>query len=600
MTRLFNDPADFADEAADGFVAANAGFVRRVTGGVVRVARSKEPRVAVVIGGGSGHYPAFAGLVGQGLAAGAAMGNLFASPSAQQVESVARAADEGRGILLSYGNYAGDVLNFDAAEAALVQSGTPTRTVTITDDISSARARESHRRRGIAGGLFVWKCAAAAADRGDDLDAVAAIAKRANDSTRSLGVAFSGATMPGAKEPLFSVPERRMSVGMGIHGEPGLDETDIPTADGLAQLLVDSLLAERPARAAGSEVGDQRAVVLLNGLGSVKYEELFVLYGNIAKRLEAAGVAVVEPEVGELVTSFDMAGVSLTLAWLDEELEELWRAPASAPAFTKGTVDTSAIESATTMHEAAQEATVSVGSTESQEVAQRIVLALDAVAAALDAHADELGRLDSVAGDGDHGIGMRRGSAAAAAAVRALENAGAGTTLHTASNAWSDRAGGTSGALWGIGLSALGAAMGDETMPTGETLSAGLATARDEIVRFGKAAVGDKTMLDVLNPLVETARAGRGRCGGGIHGGAGSAHRTGATARREEPRHTGRRSCVARARRAHRDRGSRSAPRGPHPPLTGGDFYDGANGGAPTLAIRSLTWDAEGWPVLGQ
>ena len=509
MTRLFNDPADFADEAADGFVAANAHFVRRVTGGVVRVARSKEPRVAVVIGGGSGHYPAFAGLVGQGFAAGAAMGNLFASPSAQQVESVARAADEGRGILLSYGNYAGDVLNFDAAEDALAQSGTPAMTVTVTDDISSARPRESHRRRGIAGGLFVWKCAAAAADRGDDLHAVAAIAKRANDRTRSLGVAFSGATMPGAKEPLFSVPQRRMSVGMGIHGEPGFDETDIPTADGLAQLLVDSLLAERPALAAGSEAGDERAVVLLNGLGSVKYEELFVLYGNIAKRLEDAGVAVIEPEVGELVTSFDMAGVSLTLAWLDDELEELWRAPASAPAFTKGTVDTSAIESASTVHEVAQEASVSVGSAESQEVAQRIVIALDAVAAALDAQAEELGRLDSVAGDGDHGIGMRRGSAAAAAAVRALENAGAGTTLQTASNAWSDRAGGTSGALWGIGLSALGAAMGDEAMPTGEAIAAGLATARDEIVRFGKAAVGDKTMLDVLTPLVETAQSGR-------------------------------------------------------------------------------------------
>ena len=510
MTRLFNDPADFADEAADGFVAANARFVRRVTGGVVRVARSKQPRVAVVIGGGSGHYPAFAGLVGQGLAAGAAMGNLFASPSAQQVESVARAADEGRGILFSYGNYAGDVLNFDAAEAALVSSGVPARTVTVTDDISSAGVRELHRRRGIAGGLFVWKCAAAAADRGDDLESVTAVARRANDRTRTLGVAFAGAKLPGASDALFSVPENRMSVGMGIHGEPGFDETDVPTADGLAQRLVDSLLAERPpATDPAGETTAQRAVVLLNGLGSVKYEELFVLYGGIMTRLEQAGVAIVEPEVGELVTSFDMAGVSLTLAWLDDELEELWRAPASTPALTKGTVDTSAIESRSTVHEVAQEASVSAGSVESQEVAQRIAIALDAVAAALDAHAEELGRLDSVAGDGDHGIGMRRGSAAAAAAVRALENAGAGTTLQTASNAWSDRAGGTSGALWGIGLSALGAAMGDDTAPTGDALAAGLATARDEIVRFGKAAVGDKTMLDVLTPLVEAAQSGR-------------------------------------------------------------------------------------------
>ena len=351
MTRLFNDPADFADEAADGFAEANARFVRRVTGGVVRVARSKDPRVAVVIGGGSGHYPAFAGLVGQGLAAGAAMGNLFASPSAQQVESVARAADEGRGILFSYGNYAGDVLNFDAAEAALVSSGRAARTVTVTDDISSAGPFEPQRRRGIAGGLFVWKCAAAAADRGDDLDAVAAIAQRANARTRTLGVAFSGAVMPGDTEPLFSVPERRMSVGMGIHGEPGFDETDVPTADGLAELLVNSLLAERPDGVAPVD-GPPRAVVLLNGLGSVKYEELFVLYGNVSSRLERAGVAIVEPEVGEMVTSFDMAGVSLTLSWLDDELEQLWRAPASAPAFAKGAVDESTIESTSIATEA--------------------------------------------------------------------------------------------------------------------------------------------------------------------------------------------------------------------------------------------------------
>ena len=501
MTRLFNVPADFADEAADGFAAANARFVRRVTGGVVRVARSAEPRVVVVTGGGSGHYPAFAGLVGQGLAAGAAMGNLFASPSAQQVESVGRAANEGRGILFSYGSYAGDVLNFDAAEAALNAAGIDAKTVTVTDDISSASADELHRRRGIAGGLFVWKCAAAAADRGDDLDAVAEVAARANARTRSFGVAFSGATLPGASEPLFSVPEGRMELGMGIHGEPGFDETDVPTADGLAQLLVDSLLAERPD-------GAERAVVLLNGLGSVKYEELFVLYGNVAKRLADAGVTIVEPEVGEMVTSFDMAGVSLTLAWLDEELEQLWAAPAYAPAFRKGAVDASASVASFADTEA-EAFTFAPGTPESQAVASRIVAALAAVASALDEHADELGRIDAVAGDGDHGIGMQRGSAAAASAVAELSQAGAGTTLRVAGDAWSDRGGGTSGALWGIALRALGDAIGDEVAPSDATIASGIAAARDGIVQFGKAEVGDKTMLDVLVPLVEAAQAGQ-------------------------------------------------------------------------------------------
>ncbi len=503
MTRLFNEPADFADEAADGFAAANARWVRRVTGGVVRVAASAEPRVAVVIGGGSGHYPAFAGLVGPGLAAGAAMGNLFASPSAQQVESVARQADEGAGVLFSYGNYAGDVLNFDAAEAALHEAGIAARTVTVTDDISSAGPDETVKRRGIAGGLFVFKCAGAAADRGDGLDEVFAVATRANERTRSFGVAFSGATLPGAGEPLFTVPDGRMSVGMGIHGEPGFEERDVPTADGLAGLLVDALLAERPA-------DGERAVAILNGLGSVKYEELFVLYGNVRKRLEDAGVTIVEPEVGELVTSFDMAGVSLTLAWLDPELELLWAAPCSTPAFRKGSLESSAGEvrrGTTAASETAEP--VTIGSAESQAVAAEVVEALEVVARMLAEHADELGRIDAVAGDGDHGIGMQRGSAAAAKAVQGLEGAGVGTTLRVAADAWSDRAGGTSGALWGIALRALADAIGDETEPSAQAIAEGLADARDEIVKFGKAKVGDKTMLDVLVPVVEAAQAGR-------------------------------------------------------------------------------------------
>ncbi|MEK6344129.1 MAG: dihydroxyacetone kinase subunit DhaK, partial [Curtobacterium sp.] len=190
MTRLYNDPADFADEMVDGFVAANRARVRKVHGGVARATTSPDGAVALVVGGGSGHYPAFGGLVGHGLAAGAAMGNLFASPSAQQVSAVATAVDHGGGVLLSYGNYAGDVLNFDAAARTLEARGVPVRTVRVTDDVASAPADRTHERRGIAGDLCVFKVAGAAAERGDDLDTVAAVAERANDRTRSFGVAF--------------------------------------------------------------------------------------------------------------------------------------------------------------------------------------------------------------------------------------------------------------------------------------------------------------------------------------------------------------------------------------------------------------------------
>ncbi|GAB2978092.1 dihydroxyacetone kinase family protein [Frigoribacterium salinisoli] len=509
MTRLFNAPSDFADEMIDGFVAANQRWVRRVHGGVVRATRSRPGTVALVVGGGSGHYPAFGGLVGQGLAHGAALGNLFASPSWQQVRSVARAASSGGGVLLSYGNYAGDVLNFDAAQAKLVAEGIETRTVRVTDDISSAPVAERSRRRGIAGDLTVFKTAAAAAEEGAPLDEVVRLAERANDRTRSFGVAFSGCSLPGADEPLFTVPEGRMAVGMGIHGEPGIGEADVPTADGLAELFVSSLLAELPDDVA--EARGQRVAVLLNGLGSVKYEELFVVYAKVDALLREAGVEVVEPEVGELVTSFDMAGASLTLFWLDDELERLWSAPVDAPAYKKGSVD-----AADRLDDAALEALVAddvpEASQESRDAARLVATALETVLATIEQHADELGRIDAVAGDGDHGIGMLRGATAAVAAAQEVLalGAGAGTLLDRAGDAWSDRAGGTSGALWGSALAALGAAVTDDAAPTRSSVARGVAAAKDAILEFG-AAVGDKTMVDVLVPFSDVLGAAVGR-----------------------------------------------------------------------------------------
>jgi len=501
MTRLFNDPGDFADEMIDGFVAANQRWVRRVHGGVVRATRSAPGSVALVVGGGSGHYPAFGGLVGQGLAHGAALGNLFASPSWQQVRSVAKSAQNGGGVLLSYGNYAGDVLNFDKAQQKLIDEGIQTRTVAVTDDISSASVADKHKRRGIAGDLTVFKSAAAAAEEGADLDDVVRVAVKANERTRSVGVAFSGCSLPGADEPLFTVPEGRMAVGMGIHGEPGIGETDVPTADGLAELLVEALLVSDELPEGVDEARGRRVAVLLNGLGSVKYEELFVVYARVDALLREAGVEVVEPEVGELVTSFDMAGVSLTLFWLDDELERLWAAPVDAPAYKKGSVD-AALRADDAEQEARVAVTIPPAAPASREAAGLVLTALEAVQTTVEEHADELGRIDAVAGDGDHGIGMQRGVHAAVAAAReaALAGAGAGTVLDLAGDAWSDRAGGTSGALWGAALASLGAAVGDDAAPDRASVSRGVSAATEAILEFG-ATVGDKTMVDVLVPF---------------------------------------------------------------------------------------------------
>src|SRR5215218_2163730 len=229
MTQIFDNPAEFADEALDGFVAAYPGHVARVDGGVVRATEVPAGQVALVVGGGSGHYPAFAGLVGPGLAAGSACGNMFASPAAGQVYRVAKAANAGGGVLLSYGNYAGDVLHFGQAQLRLNAEGIETRTVTVTDDIASAPMDQLGKRRGIAGDLTVFKVAGAAAEAGLNLDEVERLAIKTNHHTRSLGVAFDGCTLPGASEPLFTVPAGQMSLGLGIHGEASISEHPLPT-----------------------------------------------------------------------------------------------------------------------------------------------------------------------------------------------------------------------------------------------------------------------------------------------------------------------------------------------------------------------------------
>lgn len=503
MTYLFNQPSAFAAELIEGFVAANADKVRQIAGGVVRSTRSQPNTVAVIVGGGSGHYPAFAGLVGQGLAHGAAMGNLFASPSAQQIYNVARAAHNGAGVLLMFGNYAGDVLHFGQACERLRAEGIACEVLAVTDDISSAGKDELEKRRGVAGDLCVFKAACAAAEAGHDLSQVLQLAQHANQRTRTFGVAFSGCSLPGASHPLFEVEKGRMALGLGIHGEPGIKETDMPSADELAEIFVERLLNELPADI--PQADGQRVAVILNGLGSVKYEELFVVYRRVAQLLEAANLQVVEPDVGEFVTSFNMAGASLTLMWLDDQLETLWRAPTNTPAYRKGSVLVAEPLSAAERVESTEEA-LPAATAESQESAKRVLQLLESVAEMLQRNAERLGDIDAVAGDGDHGIGMERGVLGAVEKARevAARGAGAGSLLCRAADAWADKAGGTSGALWGVALTALGTALGDRQTPDAQRVATGVREAKEGIMHFGKARVGDKTMVDVLVPFSDS------------------------------------------------------------------------------------------------
>lgn len=251
MTKLYDDPARFTEDMLVGFLDANARYVAGVPGGVVRAQETRPGKVAVVIGGGSGHYPAFCGTVGPGFADGAVVGNIFTSPSAEEAASVARAAHGDAGVLLTTGNYAGDVMNFGLAVADLRGEGIDAHYFAVTDDIASAPAGEEAKRRGIAGDFTVFKCASAAAEDGLDMAGVLRVAEASNAATRTLGVAFDGCTLPGADQPLFTVPEGQMGVGLGIHGEPGVRDEPMPTAADLAVTLVDGVLADEPAGVPG-------------------------------------------------------------------------------------------------------------------------------------------------------------------------------------------------------------------------------------------------------------------------------------------------------------------------------------------------------------
>jgi D-erythrulose 4-kinase len=500
MTHLYNDPSEFPSDVIKGFAVAFPQYVQRVEGasGFVRAGGPLESKVSLVIGGGSGHYPSYNGVVGTGFADGAVLGGVFASPSAEQVYRVAKAADGGAGVVLAFGNYAGDRLNFGVAAERLINEGIDTRVVWVTDDVASASREEQEKRRGIAGTFTVYKIAAAAAEDGANLDEVERVMRAANAATYSFGVAFDGCTLPGAEKPLFTVEEGHMDFGLGIHGEPGITSAPWMSAKDLAGKLVEAVLAERPEGVSG------RAAVLVNGLGATKYEELFVLYGRVNRLLEEAGVVQVAPEVGELVTSLDMAGCSLSITWLDEELEGYWAAPADTAAFRRGTAVTS--EKFTTRRTGAGHVAQVVTAEASEESIAAAAIArkaVDAIYATVEENKEYLGRIDAIAGDGDHGIGMSRGAKAAAEAANETQG-GVETVLSAAGHAFGDKAGGTSGILWGLLLEGVGKGLGNTEPVTATRLADAVQSSAQHLQGFSKAQLGDKTMLDALFPFVDT------------------------------------------------------------------------------------------------
>ena len=329
--KLINDGNAAVDEMLSGILAAHSDHLWRPDHAPRAVIARHGPRpgkVALVIGGGSGHEPTFLGYVGKGLADACAVGNVFASPPPQPAVDAALAANGGAGVLFMYGNYAGDVMNFDMAAELLEMEGVEARTVLTTDDIASSPTRE--KRRGVAGNVFIFKAAGAAADLMLPLDEVERIARHANARTFTMGVALSSCSLPQTRRPSFDLPVGEMEIGMGIHGEPGVRRGPLRPADDVGDEIMDALLTEMNA-ARGDKVA-----VLVNSLGATPLMELYILHARVAQRLAHAGLTVHKALVGLYCTSLDMAGASITLMHLDDELIPLIDHPCDCAMFRQG------------------------------------------------------------------------------------------------------------------------------------------------------------------------------------------------------------------------------------------------------------------------
>jgi phosphoenolpyruvate---glycerone phosphotransferase subunit DhaK len=332
MKKLINDPFAFVDEMLDGIVRAHPDQLKLVgpdRRSVVRADAPVQGKVAIVTGGGSGHLPVFMGYVGKGMADGCSIGNVFSSPNADQMFNATKAANGGAGVLYLYGNYNGDKLNFGMAAEMAEMEDIKVETVLAADDVASAPMGQESKRRGVAGIFFAYKIAGARADEMASLAEVKASAELALANTRSMGIALSPCTIPAAGKPTFEIGDDEMEIGMGIHGEPGVRRGKLEPADRVADELLAPILAELALKA-----GD-RVSVLVNGLGATPKEELYILYRRVHQQLEERGIEVHRPYVGEYATSMEMAGASLTIMKMNDELKRLLDAPAHTPFFSQ-------------------------------------------------------------------------------------------------------------------------------------------------------------------------------------------------------------------------------------------------------------------------
>ena len=514
---LNKDVSNVVEESLTGYLMAYKKYYKKIGEyNAFQYRGHRKDKVALVIGGGSGHEPLFTGYCGAGLADAVACGNICASPNPELIMMAAKAVDQGKGVLFVYGNYAGDNLNFDMAEEMCRAEGMKTAHVCEWDDFASAPKERITDRRGIAGDVYTIKIAGAACDAGLDLDEVVRITEKARDNTNTIGLATSPGTLPGNDKPTFEIADDEMEFGMGLHGEPGIERTKMMPCCDMVERMYNELMAEM-----GLKSGDEIAV-LVNGLGSTPLLELNLVYYELYKRMHRDGLKVYDAEVKTYCTCMEMGGFSITFLKLDDELKKYYDAPCYSPYYAKGSfsgvvedASSDADEEEPEFDETDVEPAVITRSKDgvleelnAEDTRNMLLYIADKIIA----NKPYLTEVDSAIGDGDHGIGMAGGMQKAK--KKLLKMQGEENAYHlfeTAGQAMLMSMGGASGVIFGSLYLAGAKGMDPKGTITAEDLARMEKKSLDAIQERGGAQVGDKTMVDALAPAVDALEANSGK-----------------------------------------------------------------------------------------
>ncbi|RFC48503.1 MAG: dihydroxyacetone kinase [Verrucomicrobia bacterium] len=497
--KLVNDPLKVADELLDGLVEAYDGECVKV--GRRSIVKTSIPhgKVALLVGGGSGHEPIYHGLVGRNLADGAACGDIFAAPTPDIVLEATRAVNRGNGVLYLYGNYAGDVMNFDIGSEDARDEGIDVRTVLIWDDVCSAPPTSKSKRRGVAGLVPIVKLVGAASQTVKSLADLERIALKAVLHTRSVGVSMSPGSIPATGKPTFDIDPNKIGLGMGIHGEPGVAEIPMTTADDLTGKMLDLIFKDFTE---DGEVEELRAgdeiIFFVNSLGATTMMECLIALRKAKQLLNARGIRVYDTIVGPLVTCQEMSGLSFSVTKLDAELKGYWNLPCESVCYSKMETPGAVAVSAPAPAAAAVPSGPGLGVNEVHEMLRQVALRIIAAEPILtDA--------DRALGDGDHGLGMQRGMEAVLEALGGRSFATVDEPFTEMGRAMMSSMGGASGVVFGTLFRSAGRELKGRSVLDAAGLAVSLQAAVESIQQRGGAKPGDKTMLDALDPAARRA-----------------------------------------------------------------------------------------------